>query len=959
MNQVAEEMKDILMHYGTPRHSGRYPWGSGENPYQRNGDFLSRVDELKGQGLSDTEIAKAMGLTTIQFRTQRSLAKDERRALEVERAKALQSDGYNPSEIARMMGYNSESSIRSLLNSDSEARMNQARVTAENLKRQVDEHGMIAISAGTERYLGVSREKLEEALYILELEGYNHFGGGVPQVTNKGQQTNIRVLCPPDTPYKEITRTYTDKNGEVHEKVTKVSSSIYDFDKVHPLEEVCDSISYDNGDSFQKGFHYPASMNSERIQVVYAEQGGTKKDGVIELRRGVNDLSLGDAHYAQVRILVDGTHYLKGMAMYADDLPDGVDVRFNTNKKEGTPVCGPKDNTVLKTIKKDPNNPFGSLIKEHGGQSFYDDPNGEFTDPKTGKKQSLSLINKRAEEGDWSDWDDKLPSQFLSKQSLKLIKNQLSLTMADAQAEYDEICSLTNPTVKKVLLQSFADDCDAAAVHLKAASLPRQKYKVILPITSMKDDEVYAPGYENGEKVALIRFPHGGTFEIPVLTVNNKQAEAKSKLGLAKDAVGINSKVAERLSGADFDGDTVMIVPTGKGVKITSTPPLKGLEGFDGKLEYGHDSTKTDPDGTVHYYRNGREFKPMKNTQTEMGIISNLITDMTLRGAKEEELAKAVRHSMVVIDAEKHGLDYKQSEKDNDIAYLKKTYQGTTDVNGRYHEGAATLISRSKSQQEVLKRKGSPKVNQKGKDWYDPSKPEGSLIWNSVTEEYTDKNGKVKVRTQKSTKMAETDDARLLISDADTPQERAYAEYANQRKDLANKARLEIINTGKIAYSASAKATYKEEVDGMLADLNIALHNAPKETQAQIIANSKVAAMKKANPDMTSKEIKKASQQALTEARIQMGAERIKVPLDEKRWEAIQAGAISESQLIKILNNSDIDEVRQYATPRTTSTLSPAKVNKIEAMQASGNYSIAEIAQAVGVSSSTVSKYLK
>lgn len=959
MNQVAEEMKDILMHYGTPRHSGRYPWGSGENPYQRNGDFLSRVDELKEQGLSDTEIAKAMGLTTTQFRTQRSLAKDERRALEVERAKALQSDGYNPSEIARMMGYNSESSIRSLLNSDSEARMNQARVTADNLKRQVDEHGMIAISAGTERYLGVSREKLEEALYILELEGYNHFGGGVPQVTNKGQQTNIRVLCPPDTPYKEITRTYTDKNGEVHEKITKVSSAIYDFDKIHPLEEVCDSISYDGGDSFQKGFHYPASMNSERIQVVYAEQGGTKKDGVIEIRRGVDDLSLGDAHYAQVRILVDGTHYLKGMAMYADDLPDGVDIRFNTNKKEGTPICGPKDNTVLKTIKKDPNNPFGSLIKEHGGQSFYDDPNGEFTDPKTGKKQSLSLINKRAEEGDWSDWDDKLPSQFLSKQSLKLIKNQLNLTMADAQAEYDEICSLTNPTVKKVLLQSFADDCDAAAVHLKAASLPRQKYKVILPITSMKDDEVYAPGYENGEKVALIRFPHGGTFEIPVLTVNNKQAEAKSKLGLAKDAVGINSKVAERLSGADFDGDTVMVVPTGKGVKITSTPPLKGLEGFDGKLEYGHDSTKTDPDGTVHYYRNGREFKPMKNTQTEMGIISNLITDMTLRGAKEEELAKAVRHSMVVIDAEKHGLDYKQSERDNDIKYLKKTYQGTTDVNGRYHEGAATLISRSKSQQEVLKRKGSPKVNQKGKEWYDPSKPEGSLIWNSVTEEYTDKNGKVKVRTQKSRKMAEVDDARLLISDADTPQERAYAEYANQRKDLANKARLEIINTGKIAYSASAKATYKEEVDGMLADLNIALRNAPKETQAQLIANSKVNAMKKANPDMTTKEIKKASQQALTEARIQMGAERVKVPLDEKRWEAIQAGAISESQLLKILNNADIDEVRQYATPRATSTLSPAKVSKIEAMQASGNYSIAEIAQAVGVSSSTVSKYLK
>lgn len=965
MNPIAEEMNDILVHYGTPRHSGRYPYGSGENPYQRTGDFLGRVEEYKRQGLSDTEIAKAMGLTTTQFRIQRSLANDERRALEVERVKSLQSDGYNPSEIARIMGYNSESSIRSLLNADSEARMKLAKTTAEKLKQQVDENGMIDVGVGAERYLGVSREKMNEALYILELEGYNTFGGGVPQVTNKGKQTNIQVLCPPDTPYKEVTRTWTDKNGEVHTKVTKVSSAIYEFDKVHSLKEVCDEISYDGGDSFRKKFVYPESMDSKRIQVVYGDEGGAQKDGVIEIRRGVEDLSLGNSHYAQVRILVDGTHYIKGMAMYADDLPDGIDVRFNTNKKSGTPMCGPKENTVLKTIGKDPDNPFGSLIKEEGGQSYYDDPNGKYTDPKTGKKQSLSLINKRAEEGDWGDWDDKLPSQFLSKQSMKLINKQLDLTMADAKAEYDEICSLNNPTVKKVLLQSFADDCDAAAVHLKAASLPRQKYKVILPITSMKDDEVYAPGYENGEKVALIRFPHGGTFEIPILTVNNKQPEAKSKLELAKDAVGINSKVAQRLSGADFDGDTVMIVPTGRNVKITSTDPnsakaLKDLANFDGKFAYGHDPTQTkiDDDGTVHYYRGGREFKPMKNTQIQMGIISNLITDMTLQGAPPEELAKAVRHSMVVIDAEKHGLDYRQSEKDNDIAYLKKKYQGHIGEDGKYHEGAATLISRAKSEEDVLKRKGSPKVNQKGKDWYDPTKPEGSLIWNSVKEEYTDKNGKTQVRTQKSTKMAETDDARTLISEADTPQERAYAEYANQRKALANKARLEIINTGKIAYSASAKRTYEEEVKGMLADLNLALRNAPKERQAQLIANSVVAAKKKENPDMTTKEIKKISQQALTQARQQVGAERVTIPLDEKRWEAIQAGAISESQLIKILNNADIDQVRELATPRIRQTLSQAKQNKIKAMQESGNYSIAEIAQAVGVSSSTVSKYL-
>ena len=57
---------DELWHYGTPRHSGRYPWGSGKDPYQRTGDFLSRVDELKKKGLGDTDIAKEMGLTTTQ-----------------------------------------------------------------------------------------------------------------------------------------------------------------------------------------------------------------------------------------------------------------------------------------------------------------------------------------------------------------------------------------------------------------------------------------------------------------------------------------------------------------------------------------------------------------------------------------------------------------------------------------------------------------------------------------------------------------------------------------------------------------------------------------------------------------------------------------------------------------------------------------------------------------------------
>lgn len=906
MNPIVEEM---LMHYGMPRRSGRYPWGSGDNPYQHSGDFLSRVEEMQRENFTFTDkdgktytgevaIAKSMGLSTTQFRTQMSLAKDERRSQDVATAKALREKGYSLNEIADKMGFANDSSVRSLLNESSEARMNQAKTTAEFLKQQVAEKGMIDVGTGVERELGISKEKMNQALYILEMEGYPIYGGGVPQVTNPGKQTNIKVLCPPGTEHKEI----------------------YNFENVHSVR---DYVSHDGGETFDK-FVYPKSMDSKRLEICYAEDGGIHKDGVIEIRRGVEDLSLGNSHYAQVRILVDDNRYLKGMAVYSDDLPDGVDVRFNTNKKKGTPK-----EDVLKKIKDDPDNPFGSLIKA-GGQSYYTDANGE---------RQLSLINKRAEEGDWGEWADKLPSQFLSKQSLSLVNKQLNLAASDKMAEFDEICSLTNPTVKKSLLKSFADDCDSAAVHLQAAALPRQKYQVILPITSMKDNEVYAPNYKNGETVALVRYPHGGTFEIPILTVNNKQAEARRVLGnTPKDAIGINSKVAERLSGADFDGDTVMVIPCNSSsskVKITSTPPLKGLEGFDPKLEYGGK-----PEGS---------FKQMRNTQKEMGVVSNLITDMTLKGATQDELARAVRHSMVVIDAEKHKLDYKQSEIDNGIASLKKKYQGTVDEDGRYHEGASTLISRAKSEVSVIKRQGSPRIDEET----------GEQIWKTVDDPiYTDKRtGKTKVRTQPSTKMAETKDAFTLVSEADTPVERAYATYANKMKALGNQARLEILATGKVPYSASAKEAYQAEVDSLNAKLNVALKNAPRERQAQTMANAVVAAKKQDNPGMTSGEIKKASQQALTQARAAVGAKRETIKITDREWEAIQAGAISENKLTQIIDNVDIDSLRQRATPRATTTLSQAKQNKISTMNASG-YSTSEIAEALGISTSTVSDYL-
>ena len=930
MSQVVDEMNDILMHYGMPRRSGRYPWGSGDDPYQHGEDFLSRVEALKKSGWDETpeNIMKEFGLTTTQYRTEKSYATNERKMLNIARAKSLKEDGKGATEIGRIMGVR-ESTVRSWLEGSSEVRMNQAKKTAEFLKQRVDEKGMLDVGKGVERELGISKEKMKEALYILEKDGYIAYNNRFEQVTNPGQFTTQKVLCPPDI---------KPRDG------AKAPAEIYNLDKIHTVK---DYISRDGGDTFEKKFNYPSSMDSKRLKIRYNEEGGLEKDGIVELRRGVDDLSLGESRYSQVRILVDGTHYIKGMAVYSDNMPDGVDVVFNTNKKKGTPMT-----KVLKEIKNDPDNPFGSAIKdvEQGGQYWYTDKSG---------KRKLGLINKRADEGDWDDWADALPSQFLGKQSKAMAKKQLDLAKADKLAEYEEICSLTNPTIKKHLLAKFADGCDSAAVNLKAAALPGQKYHVIIPVNSLKDNEVYAPNYDNGTKLALVRYPHGGTFEIPILTVNNKHAAAKKLLGSdVIDAVGINSKIAERLSGADFDGDTVMCIPThdSKGkVKISSKPPLKGLEGFDPKVKYGPESYE------------GREVRLMTKagTQNQMGIISNLITDMTLAGAKDSELAAAVRHSMVVIDAEKHKLDYKQSEIDNNISALHKKYQG------RAAGSAATILSRAKGPKDVEKRQGSPKINIKGKEWYDPDRPEGALIYKTADDLYytvTKTNKRtgettnvVKTRKQKSTKMAETDDAYTLVSDGRYQMEQIYADYANSMKSLANKARIEMVNTGKIAYSKTAKDTYRKEVDSLMEKLNGALLNTPRERAAQRMANAEIQAKKKAN-QLEKGDEKKAGQKAISRYRVEVNAIKRRdrnIDISDREWDAIQAGAISESKLKQILDNTDTDKLRARATPRTSSTkLSSAQINRIKRLNAS-NYTLAEIAAKCGVSTSTVSQYLK
>lgn len=877
-------MTDELYHYGIKRRSGRYPWGSGAKKSRNASDFLSTVDVLEKDGFNEKQIAEYFGLQTKQLRAYKSNAHNEVRAAKAAMALRLKDKGYSNSEIGRRMGIN-ESSVRSLLDPAISMRKNASTNTAEMLEKEIASKKYIDVGGGVENQIGVSRNTLDNAVEQLRAKGYTYHYLKVEQL-GTGKFTSIKVLAAPDVTYKEV------KDNQ-----SKVTSPGF--------------YSEDLGQTVV-GIKPPSSISSKRILVNYGDQGGSDKDGVIELRRGVKDLDLGAARYAQVRVAVDGTHYLKGMAMYSDDIPKGYDVIFNTNKNSSTPKMD-----VFKKMKDDPENPFGATIR----QKTYIGKDG---------KEHLSALNIVNEEGDWNTWKKTLSSQMLSKQSTALAKKQLKLAYDIKKEEFDEICSLKNPVIKKCLLDKFADNCDSSAVHLKAAGLPRQASKVILPFPEMKDSEIYAPSYRNGEKVVLIRYPHGGTFEIPELIVNNKSnKKAKGLIGNAQDAVGINPRVAERLSGADFDGDTVLVIPVGK-VKIKTSAPLKGLNNFDPKVAYPGYPGMPKPG------EKGSGF----DKQGKMGDISNLITDMTIKGAPADDIAAAVRHSMVVIDAEKHNLNWRQSYLDNGIANLKAKYQGASNA------GASTLISRAKGDKRVPKRKDGYKV--------DPET--GRKIFTETGETY-EKNGKQVVRLQKSSKMYETEDAYSLSSG--TAMENTYADHANKLKALANSARKTSLTTKPIPYSPEAKAKYRQEVDSLNAKLNIALKNRPLERKAQLLANERVKLVRQNNPDMDKDDIKKLKNQALTQARLQTGASKKArlVDITDREWEAIQSGAISTNKLSQIIQNSDLDILKQRSMPRESRGISDAKRARAKMLESNG-YTLAEIADSLGVSTSTISKVL-
>lgn len=1003
--------KDILLHYGMPRRSGRYPWGSGRDP-QRSRDFISASDEIKARLVKEgvpknklgTLIAREMGMSTTEYRQRNTLADEERARAIYSEVKTRMDRGESVANIASDMNI-SKNSVRNYAVKDPNevAKGKQINGTMDALRNAVERSEYVDVGKGVERQIGISKEKLGAAVEKLKAEGYYKYSVKVDQLTSPTNRTNMVILSKdPDF-------------GNVMKNIHKVRA--------------VDFVAVDGDAMTLQNIQKPESLSWDRVKIRYAIPEGQKghgtaddgemMDGSMTIRPSAADLQFGaNKHYAQVRINVGGTHYLKGVALYGkeEDFPPGVDVIFNTNKgKNKSPE------QVLKPLKVDKltgeineANPFGATIKRQNAMTDGDGNivpyklNGKIQLDKKGnpiaKAGALNIVN---EEGDWADWSKSVSAQFLSKQPRPVVKERIDATVKKVLNDYDEIARVNNPTIKKQLLESYASDLESKQVHLKTVAPKGFQGHLILPITNMKENEVYAPNYKDGEKVILVRYPHGGRFEIPELTVNNK-GPGKDIIGpKSPDAIGIHPKVGRKLSGADFDGDTVYVIPNNQG-KYKSRSALKDLENFDPNI----------------YEDKAGTFVPItkSNKQKQMGIVSNLITDMSLQGASDSELTRAVRHSMVVIDSEKHKLNYLRSEKDNGIDALKKKYQihidrvdyknlkmddptrfetitradGTKtakrDANGnKVHKkitpideeelktlgdhkvktGAATVISRHK--QEVTT--GGTKMTYQKE--IKPGQPGNMRNLNALKRklkngEITDAEYKNQLtnlpsiykektginRRTKSYLVNMLDDASVLLNPNSTQVEKDYVDYINKLKSKHKEVMTEIQNIKPSKRDPKAAKIYANEVKSLDKKLALSELNAPRERQAQTLAsyNFKKELARLGGSDALDKDdIKKLKTQAVAGARAAVGASRHPVKIEDHEWEAIQANAISPDMLSRLVRHMDDDQLKELATPRKVQTISTARKSRVAMMLNNGNYTIAQIAQATGMSTSAVS----
>ena len=906
------------------------------------------ASELKGI-YTDKEIADGFGISIERLRQEKSKAYNRERIERHEKAMELKAQGLSRSEVARRLGV-TEGALRYQAKTDVKKKANKTYEIANLLMEICDKKQIIDVGEGAElgsMFERCARTRFKNALSICEDNGYGNYVIKCPQMGSEmGNSTKIQVLCAPGISRQEVKSRLAD---------------------IQPIDDIEQDLNLSNA-----GIPPITWIDSSRIYVRYADspESGKDLDGLIQIRPGLRDLNLGACRYAQVRIAVDGSHYMKGICCYAPDIPYGYDVVYNSNKKRGAPkdkVFKPF-NKIKGTDMIDWENPFSATIKIESKLKYvpryYKDEFGA---------THVSPINVIYEAGDWAAWRRNVSAQFLSKQQIPTVKRQLTLTVAERHVQLEILLSLTNPAVKKKLLYDFAEKCDRDAVELKATAFSGQQYYVLVPFPDLPVNRIYAPNYKDGTLVVLIRYPHAGPFEIPTLVVDNNLPRAKWVLGNAPDAVGIHPSVAGILSGADFDGDFVVLIPLGNGVSVKTMLPLEKLNGYEPKELY---STVTDPvTGKKINPKTGKVVKIMtdKQTQTEMGLITNLIADMEIMGAPIEHIERAVKHSMCVIDAHKHELDYLQSYSDNGIAELKIYYQGAAKA------GAATLITRAGSRADITYKKRSRHD--------DPET--GEKIFTDAPRKFTGRDGKEREIKKHSTKMYENDDAFNLLSDGQYPIEIVYGNFANEMKRLANLARKEAMACPKLVANPSAKKAFAPQLKSLEYKLDLAVANQTRERMAQLYTFCKFLEklnenkfyisqlIEEIDKDDTLTERKKKKkkrecykensldkeekdkiiQQYLIASRLRFNAHANLIKYTPEEWLAINSGAVSQTKFDKFYRYSDKDELKKLAMPKEEEIPSASKIEYILRLNAE-NFPTYEIAERVALSVGKVTKII-
>lgn len=109
------------------------------------------------------------------------------------------------------------------------------------------------------------------------------------------------------------------------------------------------------------------------------------------------------------------------------------------------------------------------------------------------------------------------------------------------------------------------------------------------------------------------------------------------------------------------------------------------LKGFANQMLYGGDVSKKTMQEDLN------QFDPMVYTtdypdvlegfdrERELNNIAVLIASMVIGGAENQEMERAIKHSMVIIDAKKYHLDWRQSEHDFGIMHLAIKYRAMKD----------------------------------------------------------------------------------------------------------------------------------------------------------------------------------------------------------------------------------------------------------------------------------------